>query len=103
PTEVFTMWNKFLTTFLTKTAAPRRQGRPARPRRMRLESLENRLALSGSTAVLPISAFLAQQGHNTSFTPPVPDQLAWTDSAYDAGNTGNPNLELLADYTGQAA
>src|SRR6516162_651320 len=86
-----------------QTAAP---GRPAmKQRRLRIrpeiEAFEDRLCPS-STAVLPISAFLAQQGHDMVFTPPVRDQLGWTNSAFDPG-TGNPTRFLLADFTGQEA
>ena len=54
------MFNKFLTTFLTKTVAPRRRGQSARRnslgRRLRLECLENRLALSSSPVVIVMSS-----------------------------------------------
>ena len=54
------MFNKFLDTFLTKTAAPRHRGRPARRnppgRRLRLECLENRLTLSSSPVLVTSSA-----------------------------------------------
>jgi hypothetical protein len=69
--------------------------------RPEIEAFEDRLCPS-STAVLPISAFLAQQGHDMVFTPPVRDQLGWTNSAFDPG-TGNPTRFLLADFTGQEA
>jgi hypothetical protein len=66
-----------------------------------LEALEDRLCPS-STTVLPISAFLAQQGHDSVFTPPVRDQLSWSNSTFDPG-TGIPTRDLLVDYTGQEA
>ncbi len=54
------MLKKFLTTFLTKTAAPRRRGRPARHdspgRRLRVECLETRLTLSSSPVVVVMSS-----------------------------------------------
>jgi hypothetical protein len=69
----------------------------------RLDGLEDRLCPSG-TAVLPISAFLSQQGHHSVFTPPVPDQLSWTNSIFDPGTTpSDPTRDLLADYTGLEA
>jgi hypothetical protein len=52
---------------------------------------------------LPISAFLAQQGHDSVFTPPVPDENAWTNSAFDPGVNNNSTLLLWGDYTGQTA
>jgi hypothetical protein len=55
------------------------------------------------TTLLPISAFLSQQGHDMAFTPPVPDENAWTDSVFDPGVDNNSSLFLLADYTGQTA
>ena len=58
-------------------------------RRPTFETLEWRLCLS-STTVLPISAFLAQQGHDTFFAQPVRDQLDWSNSVFDPG-TGTPN------------
>jgi hypothetical protein len=66
-----------------------------------LEAFEDRLCPS-STVVLPISAFLAQQGHDMVFTPPVRDQLSWSNSTFDPG-TGIATRDLLVDYTGQAA
>ncbi|MGA2255462.1 MAG: hypothetical protein ABSG53_12425 [Thermoguttaceae bacterium] len=49
------MVNKFLSAFLTRTVAPRHRGRAARrnspARRLRLETLENRLALSTVTVM----------------------------------------------------
>src|SRR4051794_34424728 len=66
-----------------------------------LEVFEPRVCPS-STVVLPISAFLAQQGHDRVFTPPVQDENAWSNSIFDPG-TGNPNRLLLTDYTGQWA
>jgi len=72
--------------------------------RPQLEAFEDRLCPSGSTVVLPISAFLSEQGHHSVFTPPVPDQNAWTNSIYDPGTTpSDPTRQLLADYTGLAA
>src|SRR5271157_4898715 len=72
--------------------------------RPQLEAFENRLCPSGSTVVLPISAFLAQQGHDSVFAPPVRDQQAWSNSMYDPGATpSDPTLLLLTDFTGQAA
>jgi hypothetical protein len=68
-----------------------------------VETFEDRLCPS-STVVLPISAFLAQQGHDHVFTPPVPDEFAWANSTFDPGATASdPNRFLWADYTGQAA
>jgi hypothetical protein len=73
------------------------------PFRPTLEAFEDRLCPS-STVVLPISAFLAQQGHDSVFTPPVPDENAWSNSAFDPGATSSdPTRFLWADYTGQAA
>jgi hypothetical protein len=69
--------------------------------RPQLEAMEDRLCPS-STVVLPISAFLAQQGHDSVFTPPVRDQEAWSNSVFDPG-TGIPTRDLLVDYTGQEA
>jgi hypothetical protein len=69
--------------------------------RPQVEAYEDRLCPS-STVVLPISAFLAQQGHDSVFTPPVRDQLSWSNSAFDPG-TGIPTRDLLVDYTGQEA
>jgi hypothetical protein len=68
------------------------------PFRPRVEAFEDRLCPS-STTVLPISAFLAQQGHDSVFTPPVPDQLAFGNSTFDPG-TGIATRDLVADYTG---
>ena len=60
--------------------------------------------MSSSTVVLPISAFLAQQGHDSVFTPPVRDQLSWSNSALDPGSTpSDPARDLVVDYTGQSA
>jgi Ca2+-binding RTX toxin-like protein len=68
-----------------------------------LEALEDRLCPS-STTVLPISAFLAQQGTSTLLTSPVPDQIAWSNSAFDPGTTpSDPNRLIMVDYTGTAA
>jgi hypothetical protein len=70
---------------------------------MRLESLEDRCCPS-STVVLPISAFVAQQGTSMVFTPPVPDRLGWTNSVFDPGATSSDTTRfLMADYTGQSA
>src|SRR5262245_964814 len=69
--------------------------------RPQLEAFEDRLCPS-STVVLPISAFLAQQGHDMVFNAPVRDQLAWSNSTFDPG-TGIPTRLLQVDYTGQAA
>src|SRR5262245_22635344 len=69
--------------------------------RPQLEAFEDRLCPS-STVVLPISAFLAQQGHDMVFNAPVRDQLAWSNSTFDPG-TGSPTRLLQVDYTGQAA
>jgi hypothetical protein len=71
--------------------------------RPQLEAFEDRLCPS-STVVLPISAFLSQQGTTMMFTGPVRDQLGWSNSVFDPGTTStDPNRFLLADYTGQAA
>jgi len=73
--------------------------------RPQLEALEDRLCPS-STTVLPISAFLAQQGHDAFFTYPtgVPDEQGWSNSTFDPGSTpGDPNRLLLVDYAGVAA
>ncbi len=54
------MFNNFLRTFPTKTATPNRRFRPARrkssDRRLQLEVLEDRLALSGSPVLVTSSA-----------------------------------------------
>src|SRR6516162_9653268 len=72
--------------------------------RPQVEALEDRQCPSGSTAILPISAFLSQQGHDSVFTPPVRDQLAWSNSVFDPGSTpSDPTRQLMVDYTGQAA
>jgi hypothetical protein len=71
--------------------------------RPQLEEFEERLCPS-STTVLPISAFLSQQGTSMLFTPPVPDQIAFTNSQYDPGTTStDPERLVLVDYTGQEA
>ena len=71
--------------------------------RPQVEAFEDRLCPS-ATAVLPISAFLAQQGHDSVFTPPARDQSAWGNSAFDPGATpGDTTRALLVDYTGQEA
>jgi hypothetical protein len=72
----------------------------------RFDVLDARVCPSGggSTVVLPISAFLAQQGHDHVFTPPVPDENAWTNSTFDPGATSSDSTRFLwFDYTGQAA
>jgi hypothetical protein len=77
--------------------------RPSRARFWpKLESLEDRRCPSSSTVILPISAFLAQQGHDMVFTPPARDQLSWSNSTFDPG-TGIATRDLLVDYTGQEA
>jgi hypothetical protein len=63
--------------------------------------MEDRLCLS-STTILPISAFLAQQGHDMVFTPPARDQLAFSNSIFDPG-TATPTSLGLVDFTGQEA
>jgi hypothetical protein len=54
------MWNKFRTTFRSKTAAPRRRTKPARrkapARQLKMEFLEQRLTLSGSPVIVTSSA-----------------------------------------------
>ena len=73
--------------------------------RPQLEALEDRLCPS-STTVLPISAFVAQQGHDAFFTYPtgVPDEQGWSNSIFDPGSTpADPNRLLLVDYAGVAA
>ena len=54
------MFNNFLRTSPTRTAAPQRRFRPARrkspDRRLQLEMLEDRLALSGSPVLVTSSA-----------------------------------------------
>jgi hypothetical protein len=72
--------------------------------RLQLEALEDRLCLSSSTVVLPISAFLSQQGTTTLLTAPVPDQISWINSAFEPGSTpSDPNRLNMVDYTGVAA
>jgi hypothetical protein len=83
-----------------------RQFASSKSRRVRpsLEAFEDRLCPTASTVVLPISAFLAQQGHDSVFTPPVRDQQAWTNSSFDPGSTPSDSTRfLLADFTGQEA
>jgi hypothetical protein len=73
--------------------------------RLQLEAFEDRLCPS-STTVLPISAFLAQQGHDAFFTFPtgVPDAQGWSNSIFDPGATPtDPTRLLLVDYAGVAA
>jgi hypothetical protein len=71
--------------------------------RPRLEAFENRVCPS-STTVLPISAFLAQQGHDSVFAPPMPDTQGWNNSTFDPGATPtDPNRLLLVDYAGLAS
>ena len=73
------------------------------PYRPQLEACEGRVCPS-STAILPIAAFLSHQRTSTLFTPPVPDQIAWTNSKYDPGTTStDPERLVLVDYTGQEA
>ena len=69
--------------------------------RPQLETLNDRLCPS-STKILPISAFVAQQGHDSVFTPPVPDTQGWTNSTFDPG-TGIPTRLVLVDYAGLSA
>ena len=74
--------------------------------RPQLEAFENRLCPSGSTVVLPISAFLAQQGHDAFFTYPtgVPDSQGWNNSTLDPGATPtDPTRLILVDYAGVQA
>jgi hypothetical protein len=69
--------------------------------RPHLQELEDRWC---PTVTLPISAFLSQQGTSTLFTPPVPDQIAFINSAFDPGSTPtDPQRLVLVDYTGQEA
>jgi hypothetical protein len=71
--------------------------------RPRLEAFEDRLCPS-STTVLPISAFLAQQGHDSVFAPPMPDIQGWSNSAFDPGATpSDPSRLILVDYAGLAS
>jgi hypothetical protein len=61
---------------------------------------------SASTVVLPISAFVAQQGHDSFFNYPntVPDEQGWSNSIYDPGATpADPTRLLTVDYAGVAA
>ena len=103
-------------TGTVKKAAVKAKSRGINRRRSpfypQLEALEDRMCPSGTT-VLPISAFLAQQGgpgsvfyqnggNNSVFTPPVIDELAWSNGPYDPGVTDSSRF-LWADYTGQAA
>ncbi len=69
--------------------------------RPNLEAFEDRLCPTATT-VLPISAFLSQQGHDMVFNAPVRDQSAWSNSTFDPG-TGIATRLLQVDYTGQAA
>src|SRR5262249_9187875 len=63
--------------------------------RPQLEVLEDRTCPS-STTVLPISAFLAQQGHASVFTPPARDQGTFSNSTFDPGTTsGDPNRIIV--------
>ncbi len=71
--------------------------------RPQLEAFEDRLCPS-ATVVLPISAFLAQQGHDITFAPPMPDTQGWSNSMFDPGATAaDPNRTFLVDYAGLAA
>lgn len=71
--------------------------------RLRLESFEERFCPS-STVVLPISAFLSQQGTMSTYNPPLPDFIGWTNSVFDPGATpADPFRFLSADYTGGVA
>ena len=71
--------------------------------RPQLEECENRVCPS-STAVLPISAFLSHQGTSSLLTPPVPDEISWTNSVFDPGATStDPTRLSMVDYTGMAA
>jgi hypothetical protein len=72
--------------------------------RHQLEAFEERVCPSGSTVVLPIASFVSQQGTTMLLTPPVPDQLAFTNSSFDPGTTSlDPNRLIMVDYTGRAA
>jgi hypothetical protein len=72
--------------------------------RPQLEAFEERVCPSGSTVVLPIASFLSRQGTTMLLTPPVPDQLAFTNSSFDPGTTSfDPNRLIMVDYTGRAA
>jgi hypothetical protein len=75
------------------------------PTRPQLEAFEARLCPS-STTVLPISAFVAQQGHDSFFTYPtgVPDEQGWNNSTFDPGSTPSDSTRLLlVDYAGVEA
>ena len=75
------------------------------PFRPQLEAFEDRLCPS-STTVLPISAFLAQQGHDAFFTSPtgVPDAQGWSNSTLDPGATPTDTFRVLTvDYAGVVA
>jgi hypothetical protein len=75
------------------------------PFRPQVEALEDRRCPS-STTVLPISAFVAQQGHDAFFTYPtgVPDSQGWSNSIFDPGATpADPTRLILVDYAGLAA
>jgi hypothetical protein len=59
-----------------------------------------------STVVLPISAFVAQQGHDSffNFGDGVPDEQGWSNSMFDPGATpADPTRLLTVDYAGVAA
>jgi hypothetical protein len=73
--------------------------------RPRLEAFEGRLCPS-ATAVLPISSFVAQQGHDAFFTDPtgVPDVQGWSNSTFDPGATPTDTFRVLTvDYAGVVA
>jgi hypothetical protein len=72
---------------------------------LRVEALQDRLCPS-STTILPISAFVAQQGHDAFFTYPtgVPDSQGWNNSVFDPGATPtDPTRLIMVDYAGVAA
>ena len=70
---------------------------------LQLEALDARVCPSGSasTVTLPISAFLAQQGHDSFFFTSVKDEQGWSNSTFDPGATSSdPNRLLTVDYAG---